>query len=558
MSRRGESPYSVPEFRRDEFDDAEMLSILVERQDKHSRSQSVCSDGRDSRSNPLQTREAHSGAVRSVEQMRSYPLQTGEAYSGAVRSVEQIRSNPLQTGEAHSGAVRSVEQMRSYPLQTGFAQFAQCRSDQLPNFAGIVRQIKKRKHFVDKRLKTIWGKRLPITIPSKATYATVLEKALEHWKAFDCHFNYDIQYVIVYDDGRCAQFMPGTNKDFFSLECHKREIGKEYKRITLHLCKMEDYNASLGIFQGTDDYDEDPHLQWEVIDYFKEPGEFVEQAVCLEQSPKTSELLSVELFSEKEDCSPKEEKESHFLSTLSEGRYEIQEKRVEDILQSLHSKFTGEDGIDSGAISKDFLSAAIKSISTEMFPDGSAKMFIFNIQNGNFRPCGELSAISLAQGGHPSCFLSKCSYESLYKEPDLMSMKDSELTSNEINIVNGVRANCKDFEDLIIENDYTGPIREDHAEEIANCKLQNALMTMEDTHVSGHQAAVVRRYDEDDESNDNGPGDHFVKADVSVPDVMRWLTGQSHKPINGDSMKITVDFDHDVCNVMQNTQFVIR
>eukprot|EP00794_Sanderia_malayensis_P005101 gene5101-5747_t len=55
-----------------------MLSILVERQDKHSRSQSVCSDGRDSRSNPLQTGEAHSGAVRSFEQMRSYPLQTDE------------------------------------------------------------------------------------------------------------------------------------------------------------------------------------------------------------------------------------------------------------------------------------------------------------------------------------------------------------------------------------------------------------------------------------------------------------------------------------------------
>eukprot|EP00794_Sanderia_malayensis_P016513 gene16513-18164_t len=137
-------------------------------------------------------------------------------------------------------------------------------------------------------------------------------------------------------------------------------------------------------------------------------------------------------------------------------------------LYKLIVKFTGEDGIGSGAISKDFLSAAIKSISTEMFPDGSAKVSIFNIQNGNFRSCGELSAVSLAQGEHPPCFLSKCSYESLYKEPDLMSMKDSELTTNEINIVNGVRANCKDFEDLIKENDYTGPIREDHAEEIAN------------------------------------------------------------------------------------------
>lgn len=195
-----------------------------------------------------------------------------------------------------------------------------------------------RKHFVDDRLKTIWGKRLPITIPSKANYATVLEKALEKWKAFDCHFNYDVQHVIVYDDGRCAQFMPGTNKDFFSLECYKREVGKEYKRITLYLCKMKDYNASLGIFEETDNCNEDLDLQWDINDYFKEPDEFVEQAVCLEQSPKTSELLPVELFSEKEECSPKQEKENHFLPKSSERRCEIRAKRVEDILQSLHSK----------------------------------------------------------------------------------------------------------------------------------------------------------------------------------------------------------------------------
>ncbi len=259
-----------------------------------------------------------------------------------------------------------------------------------------------------------------------------------------------------------------------------------------------------------------------------------------------------------------------------------------------------------------------------MFPDGSPKVSTFNIQNGNFRSCGELSAVSLAQGGHPPCFLSKCSYESLYKEPDLMSIKDSELTPNEISILNGVCANCKDFEDLIIENDYTGPIREDHAEEIANslkvnfvskrimCMkefgkgldvygvnamissnpsvfekffvkdfqgnlapdanylfsllapnysepgsskrlreesimdfFQDALMTIEDTLVSGHQAAVAWKYDEDDESNDNSSRDHFEKAEVSIPDIMRWLTGQSHKPINGDSMKISVDFDHE-------------
>eukprot|EP00794_Sanderia_malayensis_P017921 gene17921-19702_t len=174
MSRRGESPYSVPEFKRDEFDDAEMLSILVERQDKHSSSQSICSDGRDIRSNPLQTGEAHSGTVRSVEQIRSYPLQTVkhtvEPSDPSNRSIQPAsdrqvkhtvepsdpsnrsdptrfrqvkhtvepsdpsnRSDPTrfrQTGEAYSGAVRSIEQIRSNPLQTGEAHSGAVRSSE--------------------------------------------------------------------------------------------------------------------------------------------------------------------------------------------------------------------------------------------------------------------------------------------------------------------------------------------------------------------------------------------------------------------------------------------
>ena len=58
-------------------------------------------------------------------------------------------------------------------------------------------------------LKTIRGKRLPIMVPRNATYKTILEKGIEKWTAYDRNFNALKDYVVLYDDGTLAQFMPG-------------------------------------------------------------------------------------------------------------------------------------------------------------------------------------------------------------------------------------------------------------------------------------------------------------------------------------------------------------
>ena len=58
-------------------------------------------------------------------------------------------------------------------------------------------------------LKTIRGKRLPITVSKTATYANIREKGIEKWKAFDRKFDSSADYVVLYEDGTRAQFMPG-------------------------------------------------------------------------------------------------------------------------------------------------------------------------------------------------------------------------------------------------------------------------------------------------------------------------------------------------------------
>ena len=75
--------------------------------------------------------------------------------------------------------------------------------------------------------------------------------------------------------------------------------------------------------------------------------------------------------------------------------------------------FNGEAGIDTGAMSQEFLAEVISDMGREMFPDGSPTDSTYYVQNGTFRTCGEIVAVSLAQGGPPPCSLEQWVYESM-------------------------------------------------------------------------------------------------------------------------------------------------
>ena len=77
------------------------------------------------------------------------------------------------------------------------------------------------------------------------------------------------------------------------------------------------------------------------------------------------------------------------------------------------SALTGEDGIDSGAMSKEFLAQAILDMGNTMFAGGTPVNSTYNVQNGYYQSCREIVSVSLAQGGPPSCFLDECVYNML-------------------------------------------------------------------------------------------------------------------------------------------------
>ena len=85
--------------------------------------------------------------------------------------------------------------------------------------------------------------------------------------------------------------------------------------------------------------------------------------------------------------------------------------------------------------------------------------------------------------------------------------------------------------------------------------FQDFLNSLEDNDekVSGYSEAVSWNYVEIEESSEPSAeqtNEEFQVAEITVPGMLGWLTGQRHRPINGDPLSIYVNFDHD-CLVRQ-------
>lgn len=90
----------------------------------------------------------------------------------------------------------------------------------------------------------------------------------------------------------------------------------------------------------------------------------------------------------------------------------------------LRVHFSGEDGIDSGAMAKEFLDRATTEIACSMFPNGAPVDSMLNVHNGKFKTCGQIVAVSIVQGGPPPRFLDECVYQMLADPAvDMSSLK---------------------------------------------------------------------------------------------------------------------------------------
>ena len=86
------------------------------------------------------------------------------------------------------------------------------------------------------------GKRLALRVNTKDSAFTILQKAVSKWKAFnsDCYIE-DEEYMLLLEDFQEAIFLPGSNKEFFTLKRYQEDLGKDFKRITFYLCAKSDF-----------------------------------------------------------------------------------------------------------------------------------------------------------------------------------------------------------------------------------------------------------------------------------------------------------------------------
>eukprot|EP00112_Aurelia_sp_Birch-Aquarium-sp1_P011988 Seg2516.4 transcript_id=Seg2516.4/GoldUCD/mRNA.D3Y31 product="hypothetical protein" protein_id=Seg2516.4/GoldUCD/D3Y31 len=107
------------------------------------------------------------------------------------------------------------------------------------------------------KLKPKRGQRIALRVNVKDPYMNILEKAKTKWKAYYSDtYKEDEEYVLSYSDGKSAQFLPGTCQ-FFDLQEYKKETGKDFKRIVLFLCTLEDHLLSESGGAALDDLEVD-------------------------------------------------------------------------------------------------------------------------------------------------------------------------------------------------------------------------------------------------------------------------------------------------------------
>ena len=70
-----------------------------------------------------------------------------------------------------------------------------------------------------------------------------------------------------------------------------------------------------------------------------------------------------------------------------------------------------------------------------MFTNGTPIESTYHVQNGNLRTCGEIAAVSIAQGGPPPCFLEPCAFHCIFEDVDMVDIRDDHLTVSEMTLI---------------------------------------------------------------------------------------------------------------------------
>ncbi|RXN35765.1 G2 M phase-specific E3 ubiquitin- ligase-like isoform X2 [Labeo rohita] len=161
-------------------------------------------------------------------------------------------------------------------------------------------------------------------------------------------------------------------------------------------------------------------------------------------------------------------------SNTNEGDADISEDTDEHFGRV---SFIGENGIDQGALCKEFLTEMVCGIEARFFEgDGergkNPKYSICDYQDNSFKTCGEIFATSLVQGGPAPNFLTRWCYHFLChgemdKDVGVLEVTDQDIKNLMTEVENAEGGErLIDLSDAIVSCGYTGPINVDQKKAI--------------------------------------------------------------------------------------------
>ena len=531
------------------------------------------------------------------------------------------------------------------------------------------------------KLKVRRGKKLMLMVSNTAPYHIIKEKAIMKWSAFHSDvFESMEEYILLLSNCEEAQYLPGGKAEFFTLKRYKEELGRDYNKITLFLCKKQDLHQYQHIEDGSSD-DSPLHLvpkKVKLEEYFQQDNQQQEMLGSIHGSIEQNLnqidvtdyadmwLTNIASTSTTTDDIPNAAQETEYTTAIVENSLTGAEstETLKGLIKSFESKvvvnsghfflvirrssplsrvislwrreaakaspekllrikFLGENGIDTGALAKEFLALTVQQIGNNMFPNGVPIDSMLNVANGSFQTCGEIVAVSLAQGGPAPMFLHENVYGLMLTQDITEAIVDSFFTEGDERMLSNMENDVKEHQDIIIDHGYTGIVEDSKKEEIIAtvkvsminrrslylkefcrglslygihdtvrkhpallkklfvlqndnddnvdamylasiftpvfstndseklCKeeaildnLQDCILKFEDNAISGYSEALAYK-EEDDITTSGERGEKFHDAKLTPAGVLGWLTGQQHKPLNGESLDITVKFDHD-------------
>ncbi|XP_051997737.1 uncharacterized protein LOC127654573 [Xyrauchen texanus] len=169
------------------------------------------------------------------------------------------------------------------------------------------------------------------------------------------------------------------------------------------------------------------------------------------------------------------------------GLIQWQRQKKGSPVNKLNVTFIGEAGIDTGALSKEFLTEMMHGIERRLF-EGSGKKgkslvySICDLENGFYRTAGEIFSVSLAQGGPAPCFFRNWCYQFLTTG----DFDDLQLTKDDLDdleyalLIERVESatDLTQFTDEIVSCGYTGLLKLDQKDSIIRAIVLHATMRL--------------------------------------------------------------------------------